>query len=435
MSEMTDGRWPAGRYLALGFLAVVLLTGGVGGWAAFTRISGAVIAHGSVEVEGNRQIVQHPTGGVINAIHVRDGDRVEAGAVLLGFEGDRLRSELAVVEGQYFEIVARKDRLGAERDGLAAVAFDPELLARADAFPEAAALLAAQVQQFETHRRALEEETAALHGRMDQIGRQIDGMTAQRAATLRQADFLRQEIVAQEALYAQGLTRQTQLLTPQRELARIEGDEGQIAAATAENRARIAEIEIEILRLGTERRKAAIAELRDLEYREIELRERRTSLQEEVSRLELRAPVSGIIYGSTADTVRAVVRPAEPIMFVVPRDAALIVRARIQPVHIDQVRVGQTAALRFAAFNARITPEVEGEVLRVSADAISDERTGESYYRAEIRLAPDVQARLQGAALLPGMPVEVFIQTEERSPLSYLVRPFADYFNRAFRET
>jgi HlyD family secretion protein len=435
MSDMTNSRWPAGRYLATGFIALVLLVGGVGGWAALAQISGAVIASGTIEVEGNRQIVQHPTGGVIEAIHVRDGDQVEAGAVLVRFEGDKLRSELGVVQGQYFEIVARKNRLAAERDGIEAIAFDPEILERAEVSLEAAALLAAQIQQFEAHRGALAEETAALRERMGQISRKIDGMAAQRAAVVRQAELLAQEIGSQETLYAQGLTRQTQLLTPQRELARLEGDGGQIEAATAENRARIAEIEIEILRLGTERRKAAIAELRDLEYREIELRERRASLSKEVARLELRAPVSGIIYGSTADTLRGVVRPAEPIMFVVPRDAALIVRARIDPIHIDQVRAGQAAVLRFAAFNARTTPEVEGEVVKVSADAILEERTGESYYRAEIRLGEAAQAKLQGASLLPGMPVEAFIQTEERSPISYLVRPFADYFNKAFRET
>jgi HlyD family secretion protein len=432
---MSNGHWPAGRYLAIGFLAIVLLVGGVGGWAALARISGAVIASGTVEVEGNRQIVQHPTGGVIEAIHVRDGDHVEAGAVLVRFEGDKLRSDLAVVEGQYFEIIARKNRLAAERDGAETITFEPELLARAELLPDATSLLAAQVQQFEAHSRGLEEEEAALRERMGQISRQIEGMAAQRDAVVRQAELLAREIGAQETLYAQGLTRQTQLLTPQRELARLEGDAGQIEASTAEGAARIAEIEIEILRLGSERRKAAIAELRDLEYREIELRERRTSLREEVARLELRAPVAGVIYGSTADTLRGVVRPAEPIMFVVPRQATLIVRARIAPIHIDQVHDGQLAVLRFPAFNARTTPEVEGAVAKVSADAIRDERTGESYYSAEIRLLAAAQATLAGTALLPGMPVEAFIQTEERSPMSYLVKPFADYFNKAFRET
>jgi HlyD family secretion protein len=424
----------AGRYLLSGFLALLVLVAGLGGWAAQARISGAVIAAGTVEVEGNRQVVQHPTGGVIAAIEARDGDRVEAGAVLLRLEGDALRSDLAVVEGQYFEIVARKNRLAAERDGAETVAFDPELLARAEAQPEAAALVAAQIQQFEAHREALAEETAALGERRAQIGRQIEGLEAQRAAAAKAAALLAREIESQEALFAQGLTRQTQLLTPQRELARLEGEEGQIAASVAENAARIAEIDIEIVRLGAERRSAAIAELRELEYREIELRERRASLHEEVGRLELRAPVAGVVYASTADTLRAVVRPAEPVMFIVPEATPLVVRARIDPVHIDQVAPGQAATLRFPAFNARLTPEAEGTVARISADALRDERTGASHYVAEIRLGEEAEAAL-GGALLPGMPVDAFVRTEERSPLSYLVRPFADYFAKAFRES
>jgi HlyD family secretion protein len=397
-------RWPPGRYFITGFVALFVLVFVLGSWSAFARISGAVIASGSVEVEGNRQIVQHPTGGVIEAILVRDDDAVEAGEALLRLEGHKLRFDLAVVEAQHLEILARKNRLAAERDGLAAIAFDPDLLA--DRSPETARLTEAQSLQFEAHRRALEEEAAALRERMVQIGRQIEGMEAQRAATTRQAELLRREIVAQETLSAKGLTTQTQLLTRQRELARLEGTEGQIEAGTAESRARIVEIEIEILRLGTEARKTAIAELRDLEFREIELRERRASLREEVARLELRSPVAGIVYGSTVDTVRGVVRPAEPIMFIVPQSAPLVVRARIEPIHIDQVHPGQGAVLRFPAFNARVTPDVEGEVVRVSADIIRDERSGESYYRADIRIAG---TKLEGVALVPGMPVEAFM--------------------------
>lgn len=434
--EAGPGRpWPSGRYLFIGFFTLFLLVFGLGGWSALARISGAVIAEGTVEVEGNRQIVQHPTGGVIEAILVRDGDLVEAGDVLLRFEGDKIRSELAVVEGQYFEIIARKNRLAAERDGLEAVAFDEELLDRAAVAPDVAALLDAQVLQFDNRRTALREEEAALRERLGQIGRQIEGLGAQRAATVRQAELLGREIASQSRLFEQGLTRQSELLALQRELARLEGAEGQIDASIAENRARLAEIEIEILRLTTELRREVIAELRELEFREIELRERRTSLREEVVRLELRAPVAGVVYGSIADTLRAVMRPAEPIMFIVPEAAPRVVRARIEPIHIDQVRAGQRAILRFSAFNARLTPEVEGEVVTVSADAIRDDQTGARYYRAEIRLLESGEARLAGLSLLPGMPVEAFVETEARSPFSYLAKPLADYFNKAFRES
>lgn len=429
-----DGRWPVGRHLIMGYLALILLVFGLGAWSAFAHISGAVIAAGTLEVEGNRQVVQHPTGGVIAAILVRDGDEVEEGDVLVRLDEDRLVSELAVVEGQFYEILARKSRLAAERDDLNHVVFDTELQNWAALLPHRAALLEAQTQQFEAHWRMRDEEAAALGERVEQIRQQIGGMSAQRAATAVQAELLSQEIAAQETLFAQGLTRQTQLLTPQRELARLHGIEGQIDAAVAEAAAKIAEVEIENLRLGTEWRRAAIAELRDLEFREIELRERRTTLREELDRLELRAPASGIVYGSTVDTVRAVLRPAEPVMFIVPRTMPLVVRARIAPTDIDSVRPGQRALLRFSTFSARTTPEVGGSVAAVSADAFTDERTGEKYYRAEIQVDETSQAGLDGLTLLPGMPVETFIETTSRSPISYLVKPLADYFNRAFRE-
>jgi HlyD family secretion protein len=407
----------------------------LGGWASIARISGAVIAAGTLEVEGNRQVVQHPTGGTIEAILVRDGDIVERGAVLLRLEGDRLRSDLAIVEGQFFELLARKNRLMAERDGLSTPAFDPDLLTRGERLPEAALLVAAQIQEFEAQQHSLAGEQSQLRERVVQIGLQVDGLMAQRAATEEQLDLLSREVASQQALFERGLTRQAELLAPLRELARLRGALGQIDAATAESAAKIAETEIEILRLGSERRRAAIAELRDLEFRDIELRERRAALREEIARLELRAPAAGIVYGSTADTLRAVVRPAEPILFIVPQDVPLLVRARIEPPQVDSVRPGQATVLRFPAFNSRTTPEVEGEVLAVSADAITDERTGMSFYRADIRLDAAARARLEGLELLPGMPVEAFIRTEERSPLSYLVKPLADYFHRAFRES
>ncbi|CAN5774505.1 HlyD family type I secretion periplasmic adaptor subunit [soil metagenome] len=422
------------RYVGAGFLTVALLVVGLGGWAAFSHISGAVVAAGQIEVEGNRQVVQHPAGGVIEAIEARDGDRVAAGDVLLVLDGDALRTELAIVEGQLFEIVARKNRLAAERDGASDVVFDGELIERAERIADIADLIASQVLQFETRRGALEEESQQLRERLTQIGRQIDGLHSQRNATAEQVALTSAEITSQEALYAQGLTQQVRLLTPQRERARLQGIEGQIDAAIAENRAKIAEIEIEILRLTTRLREEAITALRELEFREIELRERRSRLREDINRLEIRAPVAGIVYGSTADTLRAVIRPAEPILHIVPQDAPLIVRARIEAIHIDQVRAGQTAVLHFSAFDARSTPELEGEVADVSADVFVDDRSGMAYYRADIRLDSDAGETLGGKSLLPGMPVEAFIRTEDRTPLAYLVKPVAVYFNRAFRE-
>jgi len=430
-----QGRWGLGRFVSIGYFALALLVLGLGGWAVGTRISGAIIAPGEIVVEGNRQIVQHPTGGVIRAIHARDGDAVAEGDVLISLEGQELRSELGIVEGQWFEILARKARLSAERDGLETLQFDPELVDRAGESPAIATMMAAQVQQFEARRKLHDEEVQQLEERQVQISKQIEGLISLQSATVSQIELLSREISGQEELLSQGLTQLTRVLTPQRELAELRGTEGQVEATIAENRGRIAEIEIERVRLESELREAAIDELRDLEYREIELRERRRTLIDQIEKLELRAPVSGVIYGSTADTLRGVIRAAEPVLYVVPRDTPLIVRARVEPIHIDQVSLDQEATLRFSAFDMRTTPEVSGHVTAVSADAFEDDNSGMRYYRADIELDEGMREKLGELKLLPGMPVEAYIQTAERRPLSYFVKPLADYFNRAFRES
>jgi HlyD family secretion protein len=425
--------WRIRRLLVTGWLALFLLVFGIGAWAAVTRIAGAVVSAGAIEVEGNRQVVQHQTGGVIAAINARDGDEVKAGDVLIELDGDALRSELGIVEGQWFEILARKGRLSAERDGLDAIAFDPEIAGRADR-PEIAKLIAAQEQQFAARRKIQGEEDGQLKEQQTQISNQIEGLEALLEASESQVALIEQELEGQSALLKQGLTQVTRVLALQRELARLRGSSSQVAAAISENRGKIAEIGIERVRIDSKARGDAITELRDLEFREIELREKRTALIEQISRLELRAPASGIVYGSTADTLRAVISPAQPIMYIVPKDAKLIVRTQIEPIHIDQVHAGQEAVLRFSAFDQRTTPELTGHVTAVSADAYEDETYGRRFYRADIRIDDGMLEKLDHVTLLPGMPVESFIKTGDRSALSYVVKPLADYFTRAFRE-
>jgi HlyD family secretion protein len=435
MNANSTNRWHLRRFLVVGYLALFILVGGLGGWAAATRIAGAVIAPGALEVEGNRQVIQHPTGGVIEEINARDGDEVTEGDVIIRLDGQSLFSELGIVEGQWFEILARKSRLSAERDGLTEIEFDPELVSRAADSPEIAKLMSAQSQQFEARRKLQSEERQQLLERQTQISRQIEGLEALQSATQSQIDLLSREISGQEELLRQGLTQVTRVLTPQRELARLQGTDGQVEATIAENRGKIAEIEIERVRLDSELRETAISELRDLEFREIELRERRQDLLDRIEKLDLRAPVSGIVYGSTADTLRGVIRPAEPVMYIVPKDIPLIVRSRIEPIHIDQVYVGQEANLRFSAFDARTTPEVTGHVKSISADTYEDPNLRLRYYKVEIQVDADMREKLgDDLVLLPGMPVEAFIRTADRSPLSFIIRPFATYFNRAFRE-
>lgn len=426
--------WSFRPFVVLGYATLALLVLGLGGWGVMARIGGAVIATGTVEVQGNRQVVQHPVGGVVTEILARDGDVVAEGQVLLRLEGDAQRAEFETVEGQFFELVARQNRLEALRDGEDTLTFDPEILALEATRPELKALIAAQIQQFEASRDTLQREQSQLGERSAQIDQQIEGLDFQLAAIREQVDLTGQELAAQQTLMEQGLTQLTRVLSLRRDLAQLKGTQGATVAAVAENRAKIAEIDLEKLKLENKQRDDAIAELREIEFREIELRSRRTSLGEEIARLDVRAPVAGIVYGSTAETLRGVVKAAEPVLYIVPQEVDLIVRAQIEAAKIDQVHVGQTAMMHFSAFDQRTTPVIEGQVSKVSADIFTDERTGHSYYRADVAIDDHVLAELDGRRLVPGMPVEAFIATEDRTALGYIVKPMADYFNRAFRE-
>lgn len=426
--------WSFRPFVVLGYATLALLVIGLGGWGVYARIAGAVIAMGTVEVEGNRQVVQHPVGGVVTEILARDGDVVEKGDVILRLEGEAQRAEFRTVEGQYFELLARQNRLEALRDAKEVITFDPELIERAKTDRSIETLLVAQQGQFEASHDTLTKEQSQLDERSAQIQKQIDGLDFQLEATREQVDLTAQELAAQEKLMAQGLTQLTRVLSLRRDLAQLKGTQGAAEASIAENRARITEIDLEKIKNENKVRDDSIAEMREIEFREIELRSRRQSLGDEIARLDVRAPVTGVVYGSTAETLRGVVRAAEPILYIVPQDVDLIARAQIDAAKIDQVHVGQTATMHFSAFDSRTTPVIDGKITKVSADIFTDERTGHAFYRADIALDETVLAELQGRRLVPGMPVEAFIATEDRSALSYFTKPMTDYFNRAFRE-
>lgn len=417
--------------LAVGFGALVLLVGVVGLWSVGTRIAGAVIAPGMVVVENNRQVVQHPEGGIVGEIRARDGDRVAAGDVLIRLDDAVLAGELATLGVQLLELRARRARLEAERDGAAEVRFPADLPAAADV---AADQVEGQRMLFAARRETLARERAQLGERIRQSRNQIAGAEAQVAALETQLALVRDDLVDQETLFAKGLVPAQKVSALKREAARLAGEIGRLTADVSQLRDQIAALEIEGLKLESARRETAIAELRDLRVRELELGETRAGLLERRARLEVRAPVAGVVYGSTVFAEKAVVRAAEPLMYIVPQTQPLLVSARVAAVDIDQIHVGQDAALRFTAFNQRLTPEVAGRVIAVSADVIRDEPSGPGYYRVDVAPVADGQAVLETLALVPGMPVEAFLKTGERTPLSYLTKPLTDYFGRAMRE-
>ena len=425
--------WNTRKHIAVGIVALLILVGGLGAWSVMTNIAGAIVASGVVEVEVNRQVVQHPDGGVIGEILVDDGDVVAVGDILMRFDDTLLRSDQSVFRGQLYEISARKSRLEAERDGEDTIGFEPVLIDSNDAL--AMELMDGQQDLFVARLETITREESLLREKIRQIGEQIIGGDAQLAAFQSQKNLIEEELVDEQGLLDKGLSQASKVRSLQRESARLDGQIGELKAGIAENKGRIAEIEIEILRLGTNLREEAITTLRDLQFRQIELAERLRAIDETLQRLDVRAPIPGVVFAMQFHTIRSVVRPADPILYIAPQDADLVITTKIPAVHIDQVHVGQPASLQFTAFDMRTTPEISGTVTNVSPDVFTDEVTGESYYSAEILPDEPELVKLEGLEIVPGMPVQAFLKTADRTPLEYLLKPLTDYFNRAFRES
>ncbi|WP_245222507.1 HlyD family type I secretion periplasmic adaptor subunit [Ruegeria sp. HKCCSP351] len=418
----------------VGFAALAILVGGLGLWAVKTRLAGAIVSSGVIEVQSNRQVVEHPDGGVVGEIFVRDGDVVASGEMLLRLDDTFLSSEQTIVEAQLFELLTRRVRLQAERDGLSSQELSARLHEVQTEYNIDLDLIEGQQNLFNARVETLSKQQEQLNKQLVQIESEIEGTQAQLVSLRRQVELIEDELEDQQNLLKRGLTQTSRVLALQREEASLTGEIGRLEAAVARLKGQIASTEIQIVELTATRREEAITTLRDVQAQIAELSERRLSLTERLTRLDIRAPVSGTVYGSQVFALQSVVQPGEPMMYVVPQDTPLLVAARVDAIHVDQLHVGQPVALRFPAFNQRETPELDGQVKNVSADTFTDEKSGFTFYRAEVVMNDGELDRLNGQELLPGMPVETLIKTDERTPLSYLVKPMADYFNRAFRE-
>ncbi|MGJ8622071.1 MAG: HlyD family type I secretion periplasmic adaptor subunit [Yoonia sp.] len=432
-AQQAAERWSVRRHMMIGLLGLLVLVGGFGTWSVMAQITGAIITPGQIEVDRNRQVVQHPDGGVVEEILVDEGDTVTAGDLLLRLDATTLRSELAVVEGQLFEILARRARLEAERDNASDLTFDPVLLAVQTS--EVANLMEGQRRLFaarvETNKSAVEQLTL----QRAQIASQLGGITAQQAALTTQRDLIERERSDQQSLLDRGLAQASRVLALQREEASLLGSVGELTAQAAQAAERMTEIDLQILDLSSARREEAITRLRDLQFNELELSERRRTLRRQLDRLDIRAPVSGIVYGLQVFAPQSVIGAADPVLFLIPQDRPLVIATQVQVTDVDQIFVGQDVTLRFSAFDQRRTPELEGTVTLVSADAFLNETSGQSFYRAEVQLNPGQIDRLpDDMTLIPGMPVEAFVRTADRSPLEYLLKPLSDYFAKSFRE-
>jgi membrane fusion protein, type I secretion system len=421
------------RHLVAAIGVVSVLVVGVGGWAATAVISGAVVASGSVVVDSNVKKVQHPTGGIVGELRVRDGDRVHAGDVVVRLDETVTRANLSIVTKGLGEMMARKARLESERDGLDTITFPAQLVAETDD-PDRAVAMDSERKLFNLRKTARSGQKAQLRERIAQLGEEIAGLAAQQNSKAKEIALIERELAGVRDLWKQNLVQLTRLTALEREAARLDGERGQLVAAAAQAKGKIAETALQILQIDQDIASDVAKELREVDGKIGELVERKVAAEDQLKRTDIRAPQDGTIFQLAVHTIGGVITAGDPIMLIVPEADNLSVEVKVNPQDIDQLQLKQKAILRFSAFNIRTTPEIEGVVTRISADASTDQRTGQSYYTVRIAMLADQIERLGEVKLLPGMPVEAFMQTRARTMLSYLIKPLHDQFLRAFRE-
>ena len=420
--------------LIIGFGVVFLLVFGLGGWAATANLAGAVLAAGTVVVDSNVKKVQHPTGGVVGEIWVRDGDKVEAGDLVMRLDETVTRANLGVFVSQLNELAVRQARLKAERDGATSVEV-PRALADRAGEHEISEIIAGERTLFESRRNARNGQKAQLKERIAQLREEINGLEAQGKAKAKEFDLIGRELHEVEKLWAKNLMPLSKLIALQRDAARIEGERAQLVAATAQAKGKITETELQIIQVDQDMRTEVGKDLAEIRAKTSELVEKKVAAEDQLKRIDIRAPQDGVVHQIAVHTVGSVITAqGDPIMLIVPENEALSIETKVQPQDIDQLKLGQPAVVRFTAFNQRTTPELNGALSRISADVSEDQKTGTRYYTIRIAIPDSEMVRLGGLKLVPGMPVEAFIQTTPRTMISYLVRPIHDQVIKAFRE-
>ena len=420
-------------HLVIGLTVVVILAGGLGGWASTAQISGALIAPGSVVVESNVKKVQHPTGGVVGELRARDGDVVKAGDVVVRLDDTVTRASLAIVTKNLDGLWARAARLEAEQRGLESIVFPQTLLSRAED-PDVKTVIASETKLFEVRVTGRAGQKAQLRERVTQLNEEIAGLMAQEKAKDKETALVEKELVGVRSLYEQHLVQISRLTVLERDAARLAGERAQYIAARAQAKGKITETELQIIQVDKDMVSEVSKDLRETNDKIGEFVERKVTAEDQLRRVDIRAPQDGMVLQSTVHTVGGVITAGDAIMMIVPQADDLSVEAKVNPQDIDKLQIGQKTLLRLSAFNQRTTPELNGVVTRVSPDVTTEQRTGQSYYTIRVSMPPAEVARLGDVKLIPGMPVEAFVQTGDRTMLSYLLKPLNDQLMRSFRE-
>jgi HlyD family secretion protein len=421
------------RFQVVGFLSVLIMVGVVGSWSVLTELNGAVIAPATIMVESYSKKVQHKEGGIVGEIRVRDGDRVELGQPLVILDNTETKSELAIIDGLLDEALAKRARLEAQRDRAPVIIFPTEVIARANE-PELAAIMAGQTKLFDARLQAVAGKKEQLNQQIGQLTEQIGGLDSQKSAKEKQISLISAELTDLKDLQSKGLVPVSRVLAMDRETARLDGERGELVASKASAEARIAEVKLQILQIDEEDLSQTLTDLREIEGKVAELKERKLSVASRLERMVIKAPITGDVYQLTVHTIGGVIGPGESIMLIVPEADELILQAQVMPKDIDKVRPGQIAHIRFPAFNSRLTPEVAAEVTQISADTSRTDQNSAPFYSVRLMISAKELAKLGANKLKPGMPAEAFIQTEAQTPLTYFLKPLTDQFAHALRE-
>ena len=421
------------RHLAAGLVVGVVMVGGAGAWASVTSLSGAVVASGHFVVGSYVKKVQHPTGGVVGEILVREGDAVKAGDILIRLDATQTRANLAIVTKRLDELTARQARLEAERDDLARITFPDGMLARVDN-EDVAAAIHSETRLFEFRKQSRDGKKAQLMERIVQFRHEIEGLKAQETAYADGMDVLNREISSLNPLRQQGVVSDQRLNGLKTQVATFGGERGEKIAYQAQAAGKISETRLQVLQVDQDQKAEVGSQLADVQAQIGEYVERKISAEDSLKRIDIIAPQSGVVHQLTVHTLGGVVSPAEAIMDIVPEGDELALEVQIAPKDIDQISLGHAAVLRMSAFNQRTTPQLNARVTRIAADLVTNERTGTSYYVVRLTVADAELTKLKGLRLVPGMPAEAMIKTEDRTVLSYLLKPLSDQITRAFRE-
>jgi HlyD family secretion protein len=420
-------------HLIIGLSVVGLLAGGLGGWASTQQISGALIAPGQIVVESNVKKVQHPTGGVVGEVRAHDGDLVKAGDILVRLDDTVTRASLAIVTKNLDAAYARAARLEAEQRGIDHINFPMQVLDRTND-PDVNNLMRSEMKLFDVRVNGRAGQKAQLRERVTQLNEEIAGLTAQEKAKDQEIALVEKELEGVRQLYEQHLVQISRLTTLERDTARLNGERAQYVASRAQAKGKISETELQIIQVDKDMVSEVSKDLRETNDKIGEFVERKVTAEDQLRRVDIRAPQNGMVLQSTVHTVGGVITAGDAIMLIVPQSDDLQVEAKVNPQDIDKLQVGQKTLLRLSALNQRTTPELNGVVSRVSPDVTTDQRTGQSYYTIRVTMPSEEIARLGEAKLIPGMPVEAFVQTGDRTMMSYLMKPLHDQLMRAFRE-